>query len=335
MFTLPNKNRRFKTEYRKDKTMRKENKTANDRISGSAVQSYHAGAWDESYAFVGFDGVNKYFTSDRFIKLDSNYQRIDGKACKGFGIEFELESWGFNNQTAFATVLKQMIFKIFPDGLFKMQNDSTLSGGSCSGIECITQVMTKEFIRNNYKNFKTMFNDYFPIFDISAVRSGHCGMHVNISNACFNGDDNIRKFYYLINRHYEFMCALLNRSLSRTTWCGRMDYSNAREMDLNHMSSSHGNCFNGSHYRTGRIELRLVGGQKDFGCFRNTMESIFFMIEKVKTLKWDELDNLATVFSGCNQYVFDRIKTKCYDAGTISTADIETIRQNVVPMDLI
>lgn len=104
--------------------MRKENKTNNAAVRGAGVQSYHQGGYgSENYAFMGFDGVNKYFTSDRYVKLDENYQRADGKACKGYGIEFELESWGFTSQVAFATVLKEMVFKLFPDGLFKMQSE--------------------------------------------------------------------------------------------------------------------------------------------------------------------------------------------------------------------
>ena len=318
--------------------MQKKNKTQNERIRQASVQGYHQGGHgSEAYAMMGFDGVNKYFTSDRFIKLDSNYQREDGKPCKGYGIEFELESWGFTTQTAFATVLREMVFKLFPNGLFKMQNDCTLSGSNIDGIEAITQIMTKEFIRNHYKDFKTMFNDYFPIFDISAVRSNNCGMHVNISNACFANDEAIRKFYYLINHHYGFMCALVNRDSNRTHWCGQMrsEMSYCKNLDLHTMSGSHSNCFNGSHYDFGRIELRLVGGQKDFGCFRNTMESIFFLVDRVKKLSWNDCDDIVKVFSGCNQYVFDRIKSKCYQAGTITSAQVSAIEAKVVREDLI
>lgn len=317
--------------------MREASKRQNDRVSSARVQGYHQGGYGEDYAFMGFDGVNKYFTSDRFVKLDENYQREDGKPCKGYGIEFELETWGFNSQTAFATVLREMVFKLFPSGLFKMQNDCTLDSGSVSGIECITQIMTKEFVRNHYRDFKTMFNDYFPIFDISASRSGNCGMHVNISNACFANDEAIRKFYYIINKHYDFMCPLVNRDRRRTHWCGQMrhemDY--CKRMNLNRMDGSHSNCFNGSHYGYGRIELRLVGGQKDFGCFRNTMESIFFMVDRVKKLSWNDCDDIVKIFSGCNQYVFDRIKSKCYESGAISSAQVSAIEAKVVREELI
>ena len=319
--------------------MQKKNKAENAAVRAAGVQGYHQGGYgSESYAFMGFTGENKYFTSDRFIKLDSNYRRTDGKPIKGYGIELELESWGFTSHKAFATVLRDIVFKSFPDGLFKMQNDCTLEGGTThGGIEAITQIMTKEFIRNHYKDFKTMFNEHFNIFDISASRSGNCGMHVNISNACFANDEAIRKFYYIVNKHYAFCCALVSRDASRTRWCGRMDYRKdyCKSLDLNYMDGSHGNCFNGSHYAAGRIELRLVGGQSNFACFRNTMESIFFLIDRVKKISWEDADDLAKVFRGCNQYVFDRIKSKCYDAGTISSADVEKIRGTVVREELL
>jgi len=311
--------------------MRKENKRNNETVQAARVQGYHEGGrGSESYAFTGFDGENAYFNSDRKEKLDENFKRLSGKPCRAIGIEIEVESWGFNTEKAFATVLKQVIFKLFPEGLFKMQHDGSLGGGGSIGIECITQLMTKEFIRNHYRDFKTMFNDYFPIFDISATRSGNCGMHVNISNALFNGDDNIRKFYYIVNRHYDFIAALVNRTGS-TYYCRRMSHDKdyCKTLDLHYMSASHSNCFNGSHYDAGRIELRLVGGQENFACFRNTMESIFFLIERVKKLSWNDCDDLVKIFSGCNQYVFDRIATKCYERGTISSADVAAIRSKV------
>ena len=319
--------------------MRKENKIANNRVSAAGVQRYHEGGYgSENYAFLGFTGENKYFTSDRFIKLDENYKRVDGKPVKGYGIEFELESWGFNSQKAFATVLRDIVFKSFPDGLFKMQNDCTLDSGTThGGIEAITQIMTKEFIRNHYKDFKTMFNEHFDIFDISASRSGNCGMHVNISNACFANDEAIRKFYYIVNHHYEFMCALVARDRSHTAWCQRMtaDKDYCKALDLENMSGNHGNCFNGSHYGVGRIELRLVGGQKTFACFRNTMESIFFLIDRAKKISWDDCDDLVKIFKGCNQYVADRIVTMCYDAGTVTSAQAHEIQANMVREELL
>ena len=114
------------------------------------VQGYHAGAgWgSESYAYAGFRS-NKYFTSDRYIPLDASFVRPDVKPLKGYGLEIETECRGVSNQGVYAEVLNSIIFAQFPADLFKMQNDGSLSGDTSA--ECITQVMTKEFIRNNKK----------------------------------------------------------------------------------------------------------------------------------------------------------------------------------------
>ena len=74
--------------------MRKENvQTNNARPDIARVQSYHEGGSyldNESYAFQGYES-NKYFTSDRYIKLDENFNRPDGKPLKGYGLEIETE----------------------------------------------------------------------------------------------------------------------------------------------------------------------------------------------------------------------------------------------------
>lgn len=314
--------------------MRRENILRNNaRPEIARVQNYHENSnWSdvEAYAFQGYD-TNKYFTSDRYIKLDENFNRPDGKALKGYGLEIETECNSITSSTVYANLLQKMIFKVFPDGLFKLQHDGSLGGRTSA--ECITQVMTKEFIRNNYRNFKTMWNDYFKAFEIT-TQNRSCGMHVNISVGCFGTtqkvqDECARKIYYLINRHYDFFKVALNR-INDTQYCQKMDYSVARTMDLDNMSRSHGNALNYSHIRAGRIEIRLVGGQKDYACFRNTMETIFFLVDRVKSLSWDDLDNLGIVFKGCNSYVFDRISTNCKRALVISDSDIEKIRETVV-----
>ena len=88
-------------------------------------------------------------------------------------------------------------------------------------------------------------------------------------------------------------------------------------------------CMNYSHFQTGRIEIRLVGGQEDYYTFRNTMETIFFLTERVKHASWDDLDNMVKFFSGCNQYVYKRL---C-DCG-LSTEDMMKINENVKTIDL-
>ena len=320
--------------------MRKEAKTQKSAVL-SQVHNYHEGGQLGNYAYQGFR-QNKYFTSDRFIPLDAGFNRPDGKPLKGFGLEIETECRGLSNRTVYAEVLNNIIFAHFPADLFKLQHDGSL-GGDVSA-ECITQVMTKEFIRNNYASFKLMYDTYFPAFQISCSASGNCGMHCNISNAIFGRtkeaqDLAIRKLLYLVNHNFSFFCALTNRSLNHTHYCSRMtaytSMNACKTADLTSFCSNHGICFNLGHYTEGRIELRLVGGQSTFGCFRNTMESLFHVIEAVKTLSWNDLDHIEKVFAGCNQYVFDRLNTLCKRAGTITDTELNAIRATVKREELL
>lgn len=300
------------------RTMRQDSRQARNIQTGS-VQAYHErehryGDY-ESYAYQGFES-NKYFRSDRPMKLDENFNRPDRLPLEGFGLEIETECNsmttdyvpGFDAEVAVATIFKKVIFPVFPPDLFKMQRDSSLNRGI--GIECITQVMTRQFIRNHYKDFKAMYSTLFPLFGISCSRSGNCGMHCNISNAVF-GDtrekqvEAIRKLHYIINRHFTVACKLFKRDQNRTGYCAQMPYENARTMEIS--GGSHYVCMNYSHFESGRIELRLVGGQPDYYAFRNTMECIFFLCDRVKKIAWSDLDDLVKVFRGCNQYVIKRL----------------------------
>jgi len=278
------------------------------------------------------------------MPLDANFNRADGKPLKGCGLEIETQCWGLTNQDMYAEVLNKIIFDLFPADLFKLQNDCSLRNGCDTSAEIITQVMTKEFIRNHYAAFKAMYNTYFPAFKISCSKTGACGMHVNLSNAMFGRsqaaqETAIKKLLYIVNKHFKLFCALTNRNENRTGYCARMPHyankDNVKNADLNNMHSDHGICFNGGHYREGRIELRIVGGQKDFGCFRNTMESIFHVVDAVKRLNWDDVDDVTKLFAGCNQYVYDRLKTKCFEAGAITTAQLMTIKETVKREELL
>ena len=313
--------------------MRKEAKQSRT-IELANIQGYHAGSSRGNYAYQGFKS-NKYFTSDRYIKLDANFNRPDGKPLQGYGLEIETECASIKADFALAQVFEKIIFQEFPDDLFKMQHDG--SRGGSSSAECITQVMSKLFIRNQYSAFKAMYNDWFKAFEISCT-SGRCGMHVNISNAVFGASEAsrqeaVKKLLYIVNKHYSLFCNLTNRDTANTYYCRRMiDYTDkeaCKAADLGCMPSSHGNCCNFSHYPEGRIELRIVGGQSNFGCFRNTMESIFHVVEAVKKLSWKDLDDITKIFAGCNQYVFDRLNTKVRNAGCISDEQLETIRPTV------
>lgn len=320
--------------------MRKEAKTTKNAVLAT-VQGYHQRQTLGNYAFQGFR-ANKYFTSDRFIPLDNAFRRPDGKPLKGYGLEIETECRGVRNVQVLAEVFDKIIFPAFPADLFKMQHDGSLGGDSSA--ECITQVMTKEFIRNNYAAFKLMYDTYFPAFQISCAASGNCGMHVNLSNALFGRSEEaqqvaIKKLLYLVNRNFSFFCALTNRDISHTIYCGKMhQYSTvngARNADLYNMPSDHSNCCNFSHFPEGRVELRIVGGQSTFPCFRNTMEAIFHVIEAVKKLSWSDLDHIEKVFAGCNQYVFDRLNTKCKQAGTITATELAAIHATIVREELL
>lgn len=312
--------------------MRKEAKIENN-VELARVQGYHEGGHgSEAYAFRGFTS-NKYFTSDRFIKLDANFNRPDGQPLQGFGLEIETECSSITNTDVLAEVFDSIIFKHFPEDLFKMQHDGSLGGRSSA--ECITQVMTKSFIRNHYKDFKTMYNTYFPAFGIGCD-SGACGMHVNVSNAVFGKTreaqaEAIRKLFYIVNKHYNLCCALFYRNPSRTMYCRQMNYSAARTMDLSGQCSNHGVSFNLGHYNSGRIEIRLVGGQKNYGAFRNTMESVFFLTERVRSISWRDCDDIAKIFTGCNQYVFDRLRSRC----SVAPETLEAIRATVKREELI
>lgn len=321
--------------------MRRNARNENETIERADLQGYHGARTMENsrinYAFRGFK-ANKYFTSDRTIACDENFNRTDGKPLKGYGLEIETDfilSTQRNSQAQaiLANIMSTAVFPTFPADLFKQQQDCTITG-----TECITQVMTKEFIRNNYKNFKTMYNDLFPMFGISCDGGG-CGMHVNVSVGLLGTtakiqEESCRKLFYILNKHYAFFKAGLYRTGS-TQWCGQMNYQNAKTMNVHCMSDSHGNCFNGSHFDEGRVEIRLVGGQKNYACFRNTMEMIFHVVGKLKSLSWKQCDDLVAIFSGCNQYVFDRINTKCKNAGTISQESVSQIEATVIREDLI
>lgn len=327
--------------------MRKEARK-NRIVEKSEVQAYHQRTErqlegltveerQQAYAYIGFE-QNYYFKSDRPVALDRMFRLADGSPLKGYGLEIEIECSGINGDSRLANVLEKIIFPIFPKCLFKLQSDGSLGRGFTSSCECITQVMTKSFIRNQYRNFKAMYNDYFDMFGI-CCDSGHCGMHVNISNACFGSSEQkqeeaVRKLYYIVNRHFDLCCALFNRDRNNTGYCGRMPITHAKDMNIHGIGTDHYVCFNWGHYDAGRIELRLVGGQKNFGCFRNTMESVFYLVDAVKRLSWNQLDDIVTVFSGCNQYVFDRLKTKCKDAGTISSDMLDRIERTTVTEEL-
>lgn len=318
--------------------MRKETKKQTQKtVSANVATSYHAGGWSSStnYAFLGF-AENLYFTSDRTKKLDANFQLEDRSPLKGYGLEIELESTKVSDDNALAFTLKNLAFQQLPANLFKFQHDGSLGVSGGSSIESITQVMTKEFVRNNYGGFRYMY-EIFKIYGVSATRSGNCGMHCNMSVGLFGKDakkqnEAIMKFVYFVNKNYRLACDLVKRSADRTHYCSQMSQfttaANCKAFDLSQTSerqSNHGVCFNLAHFNTGRVELRLVGGQSDYFAFRNTMEVIFHLVDAVKRLSWKDMDNLEKVFEGCNKYVLKRLMD-CVANHTMTQAQFDAIK---------
>lgn len=327
---------------RKD-TKAKEIKT----VSTQVEQSYHAGTYSApnvNYAFRGFE-KNLYFTSDRTKVLDSNFRLADRSPLKGYGLEIELESSTITSSNTLAFTLKEVAFKNLPEGLFKFQHDGSLCGASST--EAITQVMTKEFIRNNYPGFRYMY-DIFAIYGVDAYRTGNCGMHCNMSVGMFGKTvakqkEAIMKLVYFVNKHFDVACSLLKRRGDRTGYCRRMTYVslNGKSYDFtkaedckayplettDESQSSHGVCFNLAHFNTGRVELRLVGGQKDYFAFRNTLETIFHLVEACKRCTWGGMDDLKEVFKGCNKYVLKRLKDLVSE-GKMSADAYDAIKAN-------
>lgn len=315
--------------------MRKDAKRENERLELNTLQGYHSitnyNGNSESYAFQGYK-KNLYFVSDRAQDLDENFRLLDGSEIKGYGLEIETNSNSIDSRSVAANVVKYVVYPLFPANLFKCQSD-----GSITGPEIITQVMTKAFIRNHYKDFKQLYNEVFPAFGFTC-QNADCGMHVNISTALLGKDteqraDNVRKLYYFINKNYDLCKVLFNR-VNDTTYCHKMPYENAKNMNVHNMPSSHGNCFNGSHFDVGRIEIRLVGGQKDFACFRNTMETVFHLVDNIKSFTWKDMDDVTKVFKGCNNYVYDRL-TKCRTQGVLTQSDLDIIAPTVKRVEYI
>ena len=291
---------------------------------------YHSGISSNNsyYSRAGFDGGLSYFTSDRKISLLDNGQRIDGKELKGYGLEIEAQCWSINDSNVLTTILKQFVYKLFPYGLFKIERDSSIVSNCESSCESVSQVMTKEFIRNHYADFRAMFI-LFNQLDISYSRTGNCGMHINISNALFGNNkktqlENVKKLYYLINKHYAIFCELYQRIC--INYCGKMEENitvdkaknMTRYFQNDRSFNPHRYCINFTHFEDGRIELRLPSGQDNGEDFVDTMELTFHLVKAVNSLSWNDLDNLEEVFKGCNLNVVRRLK-RCFDSQFINS----------------
>ena len=302
---------------------------ANARIIKDAkvtkrVVGYHGSAHD----------MLRVFVSDRWKPMTD--------WAKTFGLEIETACTWIDvhnvrgaSAESIGALLQEVVFKEFPKDLVRWEQD-----GSISGAECVTQCMTKEFIRNHYAQFKNLYDVYLPRFGM--LPNERCGMHTNIGLGVLGDTDEkrletARKLHYFINKYYKLSCMLLNRSADRIGYCGRMDWEDSKNLDPRDMDNDHYVSINWGHFyegaRKGRIELRLVGPQQTFAQFRNTMETIFHLISACKRCSWDDMDKMDKVFKGCNRYVLDRL-SKCRTNGLLAEemyqkiktkADTETI----------
>ena len=286
--------------------MRKESKQLK-AIQHNGIQGYHeGGSWEdrEQYARVGFEGGFKVYASDRC-------KAADGTA-KTYGLEIELES-GINSSAALGVILDKVVFPTFPAGLFKQQHDGSLGGASST--EVITQPMTKAFIRNHYNDFRAM---WCFLKDLHTAPGPSCGMHTNISMTCFGKtreaqEAAIMRLHNWICDNYAFAAALFKRDLSHTRYCGRM------ERDYLDTCGSHGLMCNYSHMSAGtaaRVEIRLVGPQKTFPNFRNTLEVIFHLVEAAKDGR--DFSDPVKLWAGCNECVVERLGDVIGDTLTYS-----------------
>ena len=295
----------------------------------SRMSSYHGGDFRTLTAF----------NSDRKIKLADDYtvsaentesaKKICkvGSRLKLIGLEVETVGEPIRlGSTAYTNLLDLIFSKSgFDDDFFKIEADCTVNG------ECITQTFTKGWLRNNYKSWKAMY-ELFEVFKITTADQ-RCGMHVNLDLRNFGDDfetqcENVRKLGYVINKHYDLFRVAFNRT-GTTTWCPRMnttmDYW--KNTDFDYIPTSHDRCcINVGHIRQNRIEIRLVGGQTNYPCFRNTMETVLFLVDRICKLSWKNLDDIVTIFSGCNRYVLDRLSTNCLNARVITSENVEKIR---------
>jgi hypothetical protein len=291
--------------------MRKEAKQ-NTNITINGIQGYHQRETCAiPYAQQGFNGGFKVFTSDRTAPADGTK--------KAYGLEIELSS-RINDSTVLAEVLDKIVFPLFPAGLFKQQHDGSLSGNSST--EAITQPMTKAFIRNHYNDFKAMFR-YLKALETAPNDS--CGMHTNISMVCFGTtrekqEAAIMRLHNWLCDNYSLACALFKRSPSHTMYCNNM------RRGVLDRCGSHGLMMNYSHMdenASGRVEIRLVGPQKTFPAFRNTLECVFWLVEAAKDGR--DFSDIVKLFKGCNECVIDRL-ADLWTAGLISDSDFEQIR---------
>ena len=294
--------------------MRKEAKEAK-RVNVNGQQGYHARTTSGNYASQGFTRPFAVRNSDRWIEADGT--------PKSYGFEWEMTS-RIHQTRVLATIIEKCIYPLFPEGLFKQQSDGSLGGNSST--EVISMPMTKAYIRNAYNSFKAAY-DFLAAID--TMPDDSCGMHVNISMPCFGAtrekqEAAVLRLHNWMCDNYNFACALLKRSTSRTQYCGQMQRGT--------LGGGGAHCYmmNYAHMNEGaaaRVEIRLVGPQKSFGSFRNTFEVVFHLVEAAKEGR--DFGNVVRLFKGCNECVLDRLND-LRAMGYISDANYEAIKASSI-----
>lgn len=283
------------------------------KVNTGTINGYHSSpdftGEANNYTQAGYINGPMIYVSDRARKPD-------GKAAKTFGLEIETVAEYIPVADAVSTILTAAVFPLFPAGLFKMERDGSLQpmrGHDGCGVEVITQAMTRAFIRNHYAAFKA-FWDFGE--DIRMLPNETCGMHCNIGLRNFGETwpeqaAAILKLHNWINMHFETACALLKRDTRRTGYCGEMPVFSSRD-EFPVCSSDHYVCINYGHVlehpETARLELRLVGPQRTYAEFRNTMEVIFHLVDASRKLTAEAMEDPRKLWKGCNLHVYDRLR---------------------------
>ena len=303
--------------------MRKDAKTAKANANITSCEMYHGTLIEGELQANSFEGGAKYYASDRAKPLHSI------EFAKGYAIEWEMTSLLTRDSNILATILDAEFSRHFPENFYKYERDCTVD------IECVSQVGTKAFWRNKYADVKEIYKYLKTIQTYPNANAQSCGMHVNISVANFGKDEatqrtNIMKLHNWINKddaHYRFACAMVHRDINHNDWAQRV-----RPDELS-PSGDHARCMNYSHMNEGRaarVEIRLVGAQKTYGAWRNTMETVFWLVKQSKELSAKDWENPVKLWSGCNQYVFDRLQDNFRDI-----EKLEIIHANVKREELI
>ena len=131
----------------------------------------------------------RIYTSDRYIEFgDGSYSTDkDGVVVenmpRAYGLEVETSCSKINDSKTLSATLSRLIYKDFPNELYKFESDCSLDG--LSTTEMIFQPRTKERIRNEYPLYKRAY-ELYPLFGISCKSDiTNCGMHCNISPSVF------------------------------------------------------------------------------------------------------------------------------------------------------